>query len=196
MQREHRRVDLHREVLAPAERPADAGEVDPHLLRLETEARRDLVAVDVEPLRRHVDVHAALAVRDRDPRLRPEEGLVLLPDLVDPDTVTSASASGIAAADDDRADDVRPRIVAVAVSHRRPVRMQRLQLGRPLGVDDRIQRLVLDAHGGGGATRLLGLLRGDDRDRLAEVADAVDREHRLVAEVEAVQSSLPERPRA
>ena len=66
MQREHRRVDLHREVLAAAERAADAGEVDPHLLGLEAQTRRDLVAVDVEPLRRDVDVDAALAVRDRD----------------------------------------------------------------------------------------------------------------------------------
>ena len=32
-QREHRGVDLHREVLAAAERAADAREVDPHLLR-------------------------------------------------------------------------------------------------------------------------------------------------------------------
>ena len=76
-------MDLHREVLAPAERAADAGEVDPHLLRLEVEARRDLVAVDVEPLGRDVDVDAALAVGDREPRLGAEERLVLLADLVD-----------------------------------------------------------------------------------------------------------------
>ena len=34
VQREQRAVDLHREVLAPAERAADAGEVDAHALRL------------------------------------------------------------------------------------------------------------------------------------------------------------------
>ena len=82
-QREHRRVDLHREVLAPAERATDAGEVNPHLLGLEVEAGRDLVAVDVEPLRRDVDVDAALAVRDRDPGLGAEERLILLADVVD-----------------------------------------------------------------------------------------------------------------
>ena len=76
-------MDLHREVLPPAERAADAGEVDPHLLGLEVEAGRDLVAVDVEPLRRDVDVDAALAVRDRDPRLGAEERLILLADLVE-----------------------------------------------------------------------------------------------------------------
>ena len=75
-------MDLHGEVLAPAERAADAGEMDPNLLGVEVEARRDLVAVDVEPLRCDVDVDAALAVRDRDPGLRAEEGLILLADVV------------------------------------------------------------------------------------------------------------------
>ena len=68
VEREQRGVDLHREVLAAAEGAADAGEVDPHLLGREAEAGRDLVAVDVEPLRRDVDVDAALAVGDRDAR--------------------------------------------------------------------------------------------------------------------------------
>ena len=53
------------------------------LLGLEAEARRDLVAVDVQPLRRDVDVDAALAVGDREARLGAEEGLVLDPELVD-----------------------------------------------------------------------------------------------------------------
>ncbi len=47
VQREHRAVDLHRQVLAPAERPAHAAEVEPHLLRLEAEAGSDLVTIDV-----------------------------------------------------------------------------------------------------------------------------------------------------
>ena len=82
-QREHRRVDLHRQVLTATERAAHAGQVDAHLLGREVEARRDLVAIDVEPLRRDVDVDPALAVRDRDARLGPEERLILLPDLVE-----------------------------------------------------------------------------------------------------------------
>ena len=186
-QREHRRVDLHREVLAAAERAADAGEVDPHLLGREAEAGRDLVAVDVQPLRRDVDVDAALAVRDRDARLRAEERLVLLADLVDAGDRDVRRRVRVAAPDDERADDVRPRVVAVAVPHRRAVRMERLRLGRALGVDDRLERLVLDAHGRGRAPRLLRLLGGDDRDRLAEVAHAVDREHGLVGELEPVR---------
>jgi hypothetical protein len=67
VQGEERAVDLHREVLAPAEGAADAGEVDPNLLRFEAEARSDLVAVDVEPLRRDVDVDAAAAVGHSEP---------------------------------------------------------------------------------------------------------------------------------
>ena len=43
------------------------------------------------------------------------------------------------------ADDVRARVVAVAVAHRRAVRVERLLLGRALGVDDELERLVLDA---------------------------------------------------
>ena len=64
--------------------------------------------------------------------------------------------------------------------------MQRLHLGRASGVDDRIEDLVVDAHRGGRAPCLLRLLGGNDRDRLAEVANAVEREHRLVCELEAV----------
>ncbi len=182
-----RGVDLHREVLAAAEGAADAGEVDPHLLGREAEARRDLVAVDVEPLRRDVDVDAALAVRHGEPRLGPEEGLVLARRArTSPSTRDLALGVGVAVPDHDRADDVRPRVVAVAVAHRRPVGVERLLLGRALGVDDGLERLVLDDDRLGRAARLLGMLGGDERDRLAVVADAVDREHRLVGELEPV----------
>ena len=88
--------------------------------------------------------------------------------------------------DHDRADDVRPRVVAVAVAGRRPVGMERLLLGRALGIDDELERLVLDDDRLGRAACLLGMLGGDERDRLAEVADAVDREHRLIRELEPV----------
>ncbi len=74
--------------------------------------------------------------------------------------------------------------------------MERLHLGRSLRIGDRLEQLVLDPHGGGGAARLLGLLRRDDRHRLAEVAHAVDREHRLVRELEPVRLLRRGRPRA
>ena len=48
----------------------------------------------------------------------------------------------------------------------------------------------------GGAARLLGMLGGDERDRLAEVEDAVDREHRLVGELEPVALLARARRRA
>ena len=186
-QREQRGMDLHREVFASAERAADTGEVDPHLLGVEPEARSHLVAVDVQPLGGDVDVDAAFAVRDRDARLGAEERLVLLADLVDAFDAHVGVRVGIAAPDDDRAHDVRARVVAVPVAHRRAVGMERLHLRRPLRIGHGLERLVLDAYRRGRAPRLLGLLGGDDRHRLAEVAHTVEREHRLVGELEAVR---------
>ena len=75
----------------------------------------------------------------------------------------------------------------VAVRVRPGIRMQRLRLGRALRVGDRDERLVVDDDQRGGAPCLLRMLRGDERDRLAEVADAVDREHGLVEELEPVR---------
>ena len=65
--------------------------------------------------------------------------------------------------------------------------MQRLLLGGALhvGRPARAARTRRRSRGGR-AARLLGMLGGDDRDRLAEVAHAVDREHRLVGELEPV----------
>ena len=65
--------------------------------------------------------------------------------------------------------------------------MERLLLGRALGIAHRLERLVVDADSLGGAPRLLRVVGGDDRHRLAVVADAVDREHGLVGELEAVR---------
>ena len=65
--------------------------------------------------------------------------------------------------------------------------MQIGQLRRPLHVGDRLERLVVDADALGRPPSLLGMLRGDERHRLAVVEDAVDREHRLVLELEAVE---------
>ena len=187
MEREHGAVDLHREVLAAAEGPADAGKVDAHLLDRKPEARRDLVAVDVKPLRRDVDVDAALAVRDREPGLGPEERLILDPELVDALDDDLARRVRVAVADHQVADDVRPRVVAVAVPHRRAIRMERLLLERALHVDDRLEQLVLDDDRLEREAGLLGVLGRDDRDGLADVPHAVDREHGLVGELEAVR---------
>ena len=105
-QREHRAVDLHREILAPAERAADAAEVDSHHLLREAEAGGDLLAVDVQPLRGDVDVDPALAVRDREAGLRAEEGLILAAELVDALDRDLAHQLRVPVTDDDVAHDV------------------------------------------------------------------------------------------
>ena len=151
-------MHLHREVLAPAEGAADPGQVDPHLLLLEAEARRDLVAVDVQPLRRHVDVDAALAVGHREPGLRPEEGLVLNPELVDALDADVAGGVRVAVADHDRAEDVRARVVAEAVTGGRGLVVDGRLVGSALHVGHRLERLVVDPHLLGRAARLLGVL--------------------------------------
>ena len=153
----------------------------------QAEAGRHLVAVDVQPLRRDVDVDAALAVGHGQARLRAEEGLILDADLVLAAHDDLARDVGVAVPDDDAAHDVRALVVAVAVAHRRAVGVQRRHLERARHVVDRRQRLVLDRDRAHGVARLLQRLRGDDRDGLAVVAHAVDREHGLVGELEAVR---------
>ncbi len=187
VEREQRGVDLHREVLPAAERAADSRQVDAHLLDREPEARRDLVAVDVEPLRCHVDVDAALAVRDREARLGAEERLILDAELVDALDDDVPGRVGIAVADHHVPDDVRPRIVAVAVAHGRTIGVEWLLLERALHVDDGLERLVLHDDRFECAPGLFGVLGRDDSDRLADVAHPVDRQHGLVGELEPVR---------
>ena len=186
VQREQRGVDLHRDVLAAAERAADAGEVDAHPLggrpRHGAIWARSTWSHCVATWMSMPPSPSGTASPDsgrgtpgpgcrsrRRPRRRPRR-----------------AASGSPWRIDDRADDVRPRIVAVAVALGRPVGVELGPLGRALHVGHGLERLVLDPDLLGRAARLLGMLGGDERDRLAEVADAVDREHRLVAELEAV----------
>ena len=72
------------------------------------------------------------------------------------------------------------------MSGSRPVRVELGPVEGAFHVGDGRQRLVVDAHLVGGAARLLRMLGGNEHDRLAEVAHAVDREHRLIAELEPV----------
>ena len=94
--------------------------------------------------------------------------------------------SGVAVPDHDGAHDVGARVVAVAVTHRRAVGVERRHLGRARHVVHGGQRLVLDGDGSHRPAGLLERLRGDDRDGLAVVAHAVDREHGLICELETV----------
>ena len=79
---EHAGVDLHAEVLATAERAADAGECEPHLIRRKSQALCYLILVYVQPLGRDVKIHAAFTIRDGHPRFGTQESLVLHPDPV------------------------------------------------------------------------------------------------------------------
>jgi hypothetical protein len=75
-------VRVHRQVLAAAERATDPCQRQPDLLGWEAEGAADLLLVDVQPLGRHEQVDAAVLGGHGQPGLRPEEGLVLHPDLV------------------------------------------------------------------------------------------------------------------
>ena len=104
-------MDLHGQVFPGAERAADAGQGDAHLVLGQAEAGRDLAPVHVQPLGRHEQVDAAVLGGDRQPGLRAEERLVLHADLVlAADTTTSAHASGRPPADPHVADQVPARV--------------------------------------------------------------------------------------
>ena len=98
------------EVLAAAERAADAAEHEPHLLRRQVERGGELVAVDVQPLGGDEEVHAAVLGRHREARLRPEEGLVLHADLVLAGDHDLALGVRVAVADRDVAQQVAARV--------------------------------------------------------------------------------------
>jgi hypothetical protein len=162
-------VQLHREILARAERAADAGQHEPHAVRRQPQAGRDLVAVEVQPLRRDVQLDAPVAVGNCQPGLRTQERLVLDADLVTAADDHLAGGARVTAHDRDR-----PQQVAL--------RVQRGRAGGQRGLhrDDRVQRLVAHVDQGRGAPGGRRVIGGDDRDRLAVVADAVDGEHGLI----------------
>ena len=174
-QREQARVDLHGEVLARAEGAADAGERDPHLLLGQAEARRDLLPVDVQPLRRDVEVDAAVGGRDGEPGLRPERRLVLHRRLVvalDPDV--GLDRVGVPADDVHVAEDVAEVVHARRSRGGAPAPCRRRRASGSYST-------TTSAAAARACSRRLG---GDERDRLADVADDVVREHGLVAELE------------
>ena len=166
-EREQAGVDLHGDVLARAERAADAGERDPHLVRREPERGRDLVAVGVQPLGGHGELDAAVRARDREPGLRPEERLVLHADLVLAAHDDLRARLGVAVLDPDVADD-------------------RARGERALGVRQGLERLELCLDQRRRPARGLGMVGGDDRERLALEPDLAAGEHRLVGDLEAV----------
>ena len=88
VEREHARVDLHADVLARAERAAGPRQEQPDHVLGQVQAGGELLAVDVEPLRRNEQVDPTVLCGHRHPRLGPERRLILHPGLVvtlDPD---------------------------------------------------------------------------------------------------------------
>ena len=160
-------MDMDADVLPCAEGAADPAEVQAHVLDGQSEAGRDLVAVVVQPLRRHPQVDAALAVGHGEAGLRPEEGLVLHTDLVGP-------------LDDDVAGRVEVAVPDRHVAHDVPVGMDRIGGLRPRAVHQRLEHLVAGDDGVERPPRRVGMVGGDDGDGFADVADDVGGEHRLV----------------
>src|SRR4029077_9625 len=95
------------------------------LLERQVEAPFDLRPVDVKPLRRDVDVDAALTIGNREARLGAEAGLILPSARVDAAHRTLALALGVAVLDHAMPYAVRARIVEVAVAARGALGVQR-----------------------------------------------------------------------
>jgi hypothetical protein len=128
----------------------------------------------VQPLRRDVEVDAAVGGRHGEAALGAERRLVLHRGLVvalDPDV--GLGRVGVAVADVDVAQDVAELV------HVRRIRSERI-----LHVRERRQRLVLDRDELRGPSRLLERLGGDDGHGLAGVADDLVRQHGLVRELQ------------
>jgi len=132
VQREQARVDLHGQVLAGAERAADAGQHQPHLVLGHAQAGRDLCLVHVQPLGGHVQLDAAVLGGHRQAGLGAEERLVLHADL-------------IAAGDHDVSVRLRVSPSDPHVPDQVAAGVHRLRAGaqRGLGVGDRGQHLVV-----------------------------------------------------
>ena len=167
-------MHVHRQVLAAAERAADAGQRQPHLLGRHPQRQADLPLVDVQPLRRDVEVDAAVLGRYGQPGLRPEEGLVLHPDLEVEGDDDRRDRVGLAAAQPQVPDEVA-----------RPVHRRGVGVHRPAGVGDGGQHLVVDLDPLGRPAGGLRVVGGDERDRLALVADELRGQHRLVGVLQA-----------
>ena len=75
-------MDLHGQVLTRAERTADAGQHQPHLVFWHAEADRDLRLVHVQPLGGHVQLDPAVLGGHREAGLGAKERLVLHADLI------------------------------------------------------------------------------------------------------------------
>ena len=170
---EHAGVHVHGQVLAGAERPAGARQVQPHPFLRQPQARRHLRQVLVEPLRSNVEVYAAGAVGYRQARLGTQEGLIL-----DADLVGSLDDYIGVAIDAPAANRYGPDHVAVGVDGRSGDRQFRVGHRREGFVrrDDRVERQLAR----------LGMIGGHDGDRLTLVTHDVVGQHGLIRQGQTV----------
>ena len=105
----------------------------------------------------------------------PRNAWSCMPTSYSPVTTTSPVGVRVAVADRDVAQQVAARV------QRRGGRVE-----RALGVGQRLEHLVVDLDLLGRRARGLGVVGGDDRDRLALVADVLPREHGLVGDLQPV----------
>ena len=106
-------VDLQRQVLSGAERPAHPGQGEAHLLLVDPQARRNLLPVDVQPLGGDEQLHAAVVIGKGQARLGAHEGLILHAHLIGPLHYHLAGCIQVAVA-----DHQLPEHVAVGVDGR------------------------------------------------------------------------------
>lgn len=188
-QRQQTGVDLHRQVLAAAEGPADAGQRHAHLALGQAEDGRDLAQVGVQPLGGDVEVDATVLVRHGETRLGAEECLVLHAEgVLAPDDEVGLLRGLLDVTAEDRlpVHDVRVRDMPDVVVVAALVDEDRVGGGRGGLVGDDGQLAVLDLDLGGGAAGRLRVVGGDDRDRLAVVADLAVGEDRGVLDLQTV----------
>lgn len=182
-------VDLHRQVLASAERAADARERHPDLVLGQAQDGRDLTQVGVQPLGGDVEVDATVLGGHGETGLGAQERLVLHAEGVlalDDEVGLLGGLFDVAADDRLAVHDVGVRDVADVVVVAVLVDEDRVRRGRGRLVRDDRQLAVLDLDLGGGAARGLRVVGGDDRDRLTVVADLAVREDRGVLDLQAV----------
>ena len=152
-------MHVHGQVLAAAERAAHAGQDQPDLLRRQAERGADLLLVHMQPLGGNEKLHASGAVRHGQSRLGAEERLVLHPDLVAAGHDHVGRGRRVALADLQMADQVAARM-----------QPRRARLERGDGIGDRLEHLVVHDDLARGEPGHLGVIGGDQRDRLARVA--------------------------
>ena len=101
-------MDVDIEVLLAAERSADAGQHESHLVEGESEAGGHLGLIEVEVLARHIELDTAVAVGNGQAGLGSEEGWILRTELVVADDDHLGLSTGgvdIAVADSNVADE-------------------------------------------------------------------------------------------